>query len=495
MFVPRLVASFFTYGSLLILAVIFSVPQIVSAASLAVTPAAGTHVVGSTFTTTVFAASDAPALNAVSGDISFPANLLEVVSLSKNQSIVSHWVKEPVFSNTAGTIQFEGVVLNPGYTGTAGRVLTVTFRVKNTGSADVAFITGSILANDGEGTEILKNRSTATYVLRPAETVIPKPSTPETPSSDAGVSQLPQVISETHPAGMWSALTDGSFSFALTPEIVALRLLVDAASTTVPTKTYVPPITTRTITGLDEGVSYLHVQYKTAAGWGEVLHYKLQIDTKAPAAFTVTEVTPGTFSVVAIDELSGIARYDMILDGGAAIPFTDDGSHTFTVPTMSPGVHTLLVRAFDAAGNTTDSSATFTVAAPPVAIATPAPVVSDSPLISNGTFAIAILSVVTPLVALILLLGWLLHVAWRALGGMQRKIAREVAEAEAIVHQVFVTMRTDFEVDIETLRKASVKRKLTREESKILKHLQRNLDQAEASINKEMDDIEVSTRL
>ena len=51
-------------------------------------------------------------------------------------------------------------------------------------------------------------------------------------------------------------------------------------------------------------------------------------------------------------------------------------------------------------------------------------------------------------------------------------------------------MRTEFGTDIELLRKASVKRKLTREESKILKHLQQNIDAAEATITKEVADID-----
>ena len=53
-------------------------------------------------------------------------------------------------------------------------------------------------------------------------------------------------------------------------------------------------------------------------------------------------------------------------------------------------------------------------------------------------------------------------------------------------------MRAEFEQDIELLSKASVKRKLTREESKILKHLQNTIDTAETAITKEIADIETT---
>lgn len=488
-------------GAFLLVTLLFCGVASVDAASLAVSPASGSASVGGTINVILSAASDATALNAVSGTLSFPSNVLEVVSLSKSQSMLSLWVKDPTFSNVAGTIQFEGVVPNPGYIGTDGRVLMVTFKVKAAGTANLSYTAGSILANDGDGTEVLTSKSGATYTLVPG--AVPAPTTTTPPDTTAPTKTtapdevVPQVSSETHPDGTWSRLTAGTFNFVIPNTVTALRLLADSKATTVPTVTYVPPVTTRDIKDLPEGVSYFHVQYKTATGWGQVVHYKLQIDTTAPTTFTIREVTPGVFTFVSNDALSGIARYDIQIDGGAVNAFTDDGSHTFTAPSLTPGQHTLLVRAVDAAGNTTDSTLTFTTVAaevvpppPPVA----APALSDSILLTKGTFAITILSVVTPLIALVLLLAWLLYLAWRTLGGIKRKIDLEIAEARTAVHQSFMVMRTEFAQDVEVLRKASVKRKLTREESKILKHLQGTLDTAESAIAKEITDIENTNR-
>ena len=336
------------------------------AATLGVSPTAGSFAVGSTFSVTLIGATDATALNAVSGTLSFPQNTLEVINVSKAQSMISLWVKDPAFSNAVGTVQFEGVVPNPGYTGTDGRILVITFKVKSTGSATLSYTSGSILANDGDGTEILTSKSGATYTLTPAVTTKETPATTTGVKPTDGTGELPQVTSATHPPDTWSHLTDGTFRFVVPSTVTALRLLADEKPTTIPTVTYVPPITTRDIKDLPEGISYLHVQYKTAAGWGEVLHYKLQIDTTAPTTFTIKEVTPSVFTFESKDALSGILRYDIQIDGGATITFTDDGNHTFIAPTQTPGAHQLLVQAIDAAGNITPSSLAFTVAEPTV---------------------------------------------------------------------------------------------------------------------------------
>ena len=59
-----------------------------------------------------------------------------------------------------------------------------------------------------------------------------------------------------------------------------------------------------------------------------------------------------------------------------------------------------------------------------------------------------------------------------------------------IVHKAFMILKMDLEADIETLKKANLKRKLTREEAKILKRLEKNLNEAELAINKEIADID-----
>lgn len=426
------------------------------------------------------------AVNAVSGIVSYPQDKLEVVGISKNQSIVSLWVQEPSFSNAEGTINFEGIILNPGFKGSQGKTLTLTFRVKAQGTAPLSFTTASLLANDGEGTEILLSKGTASFRLVPAtmSDVVPQPQVPISRT----VTVAPKISSVTHAQEGWSSTTTGVFSFEFSDDTTKLRLLLDDAPTSIPVVVYQPPVQNKEILDLLEGISYLHVQSSNSLGWSEVIHYKIQVDTTPPSAFLVTEVAPLSFRFQAEDALSKIASYTVQIDTKDAMPFIDDGSHTFKITSIQPGDHMLTVSAFDRAGNKTESTIAFTVVDSGLTLEDKRQT-SESPIKQKGELAITILSIVIPFFALVVLLCGVLFATWRAFGGLRRHVAKEVAEAKAITHKAFSLLRTDLLEDIATLEKASKKRKLTQAEAKILKRLRLNIDEAEAVISKEIMDI------
>src|SRR3989344_517465 len=155
------------YKVIFIFALFILAPLSARAATLNFSPPSGSYNVGSTFSVNVTVESVGQAMNAVSGVVSFPWDKLEVVSISKQGSILSLWPAEPSFSNSAGTINFEGIVLNPGYTGASGKILTITFRVRNSGTANVSFSSGSVLANDGTGANILSGMRVAGFQFAP----------------------------------------------------------------------------------------------------------------------------------------------------------------------------------------------------------------------------------------------------------------------------------------------------------------------------------------
>ncbi|MCX6797109.1 MAG: hypothetical protein NTX98_01360, partial [Candidatus Doudnabacteria bacterium] len=122
------------------------------AASLSVSPSSGSFQTGATFYVNFLVSSPNQAANAVSGVVSFSSENLEVVSLSKDGSLISLWVQEPSFSNSSGSINFEGIILNPGFSGDGGKVLTANFRAKAAGLGKISFVNGMVLANNGQGT-------------------------------------------------------------------------------------------------------------------------------------------------------------------------------------------------------------------------------------------------------------------------------------------------------------------------------------------------------
>lgn len=166
-------SSVFKSFILLSTLVILVYPVKTFADTLFISPSSGNYTEGQAFSVRVAVSSTRQAINAVSGTLSFPSDLLQVTSISKGSSILTLWVQEPSYSNARGTVSFEGVVPNPGFSGSDGRVVTVNFRVIKSGTAKLSFSNGSLLANDGYGTNVLKNIGTANFNLSPKPVTTP----------------------------------------------------------------------------------------------------------------------------------------------------------------------------------------------------------------------------------------------------------------------------------------------------------------------------------
>lgn len=138
-----------------------------SAANLYFYPNSGNFYQNENFSVSVFVNADQP-INAVKGVVIFPTNHLDVISVNKN-SILDLWIQAPSFSNAGdvGNVSFEGVVLNPGFSGASGKVLEIIFRPKKTGNASLNFSEFVILANDGIGTNVSASGGSASLLISP----------------------------------------------------------------------------------------------------------------------------------------------------------------------------------------------------------------------------------------------------------------------------------------------------------------------------------------
>lgn len=194
--------SFVSKAFVFTLIAVFAFPYSVFADTLSLSPSSGSYTVGQTFSVRVLVSSPNQAINAISGVLSFPREQLQVTSISKVGSIVSLWVQEPTFSNSAGTVSFEGVVPNPGFSRSNGTAVTVNFRVVAPGTANIRFNSGSLLANDGLGTNILRNLGSASFTFSPRssepvqQTVPPEPQTQEVPVEVSDVINAPEPQKE-----------------------------------------------------------------------------------------------------------------------------------------------------------------------------------------------------------------------------------------------------------------------------------------------------------
>ncbi len=118
-------------------------------------------------------------------------------------------------------------------------------------------------------------------------------------------------------------------------------------------------------------MSYFHLQFRNADGWGKVKHYRLAVDTKAPEAFTVSlpeeaDLTNPiqTLLLHATDTTSGVNKYLIKIDEDEPFEYEDEeGSKSITLPELEPGYHSFVIEAFDGAGNSLISTFSFTILA------------------------------------------------------------------------------------------------------------------------------------
>lgn len=335
------------------------------AATMRVSPNTGVYSVGSPFTVSVVLNTEGKSVNAADGQIIFNPRELQVVSASRSGSIFNLWTQEPTYSNTAGTISFGGGSPS-GYKGSSGTAFRIVFRALGAGTPKVTFKSGSVLAADGLGTNILTSMNGGTYTIA-AVTNEPEPEY----IAPANTPKAPVVASETHPdIDGWSKETAAKLTWTVPSGITGIRTLLSSSPGTIPTIVYNEIITEKEIEDLDEGVSYFHIQFKNSEGWGRVTHYRLGVDATAPENFEVSveesmdPEAPGHILKFTYDDISPLTEYKVQLDGQEFVLYTDkDSSRQILIDPLAPGEHTVVVEAFDAAGNSSIASHAFMVQA------------------------------------------------------------------------------------------------------------------------------------
>lgn len=343
--------------------IVFALPSLADAATLRVNPNTGVYQVGGTFSVSVLLNTDGKAVNAADGVLTFNPRELQAVSVSRTSSIFNLWTEEPAFSNAAGTVTFGGGSPS-GYKGAAGNIVTVTFRPLGAGTPKVNFRSGSALAADGMGTNVLTGMTGGTYTVS-APTENPEPeyiTPPNTPTA-------PKVTSSSHPdSEKWYRETTARLAWEVPPGVTAVRTLLDGSPNTIPTIVYDEVIREKVIEDLDEGVSYFHIQFKNADGWGKITHYRLAVDTEAPENFAITEAdgadAPHRSLIFSFEDVSPVVDYKIQIDGKEPVPYRDDaGEKRYVLEPLSPGYHTVVIEAFDSAGNSSVASYSFTIEA------------------------------------------------------------------------------------------------------------------------------------
>lgn len=326
----------------------FFLPSISEAATLSLSPSSGNYSIGSTFNVSVLLDTKGQAINAIEVGLSFPPDMLQVVSPSTGQSVIGVWTATPKFDNTNGRIELQGGIPG-GITSSNALVSTFTFRVKSVGDGTIKFLDKTkVLQNNGLGTNVLEQTSNANYKFK-----LPAP---------AG----PQVVSDTNPdQATWYPNKTVSLKFINEPAgVLGYSYIMSDDPTTIPDNISEGTKPSVSYTNVADGIHYFHV--KSLRGtWGGTTHFAIKVDSTPPAEFEIevipsarTSVRQPVLQFLTTDALSSIGHYDLKI-----IPLSlksdDNNSAGLFIEAISPyilsplelGSYDVIVRAYDISGN------------------------------------------------------------------------------------------------------------------------------------------------
>jgi len=83
-------------------------------ASLFFSPSSESFTMGDTFSVDLKVDTAGIPINAAEATIHFPVDKLEVLNISKEESVFTLWPETPTFSNLTGEVSFTGVLPHPG---------------------------------------------------------------------------------------------------------------------------------------------------------------------------------------------------------------------------------------------------------------------------------------------------------------------------------------------------------------------------------------------
>lgn len=316
-------------------------------ASLFLSPGSESFIIGDSFSVELRIDTTEDPINAAQTTIYFPPDTVEVLSISKENSIFSLWPGTPTFSNLTGEISFIGGLPHPGFAG-EGNIITINFKAKKEGEILLSFGESKVLADDGQGTNILIFIKGAKYfICQPEEIGL------ETETA------LSRIFSPTHPnENEWYSNNTPSFQWSLIKEAKGVSFVLDKNPDTVPDIISEELTSFKNYDLIPDGIWYFHLRFENESGWGEALHYRIQVDTEPPYPFEIiidnagdsSNPKPGLYFETK-DDTSGIDIYKIKIGEENFTDLMFAQINPFHASLLYPGDYQITVRARDKAGN------------------------------------------------------------------------------------------------------------------------------------------------
>jgi len=466
----------------------FGFLNIAFAASLNLTPNTGSYNVGDTVTIRITVSSPDKSINAVSVNIKYNKDVLSLSSVSKSGTVISLWAQEPDF-RVPGTVSLEGVMLS-GYTGNSGTIVTLVFKAKAVGTAEIKFNSASVLANDGEGTNILNNFSSSAITINSKTENIntnPKPTTTVNDSvkKDVVTKNQTNLIKIEQIQDSNVNINQAKFLITTTDEIKnnAYSIQIDNQEifsyTDDGTHVYTTPMLPRGVHTLRASAINSKNENISAVKEFTILPVMQPIITDYPSTLLEGKIfnikgfsDPNTSIYLTIsDNKKNIYSYVTKTDNSGVFDFVSSEK-------INSGIYTLVAYAVsDDEVKSLESS--------PVSILVNksffAGFVNFFKDISGPLFVIVIL--------LLILLIALVHLIYKMIS-YRHKVKEKITEIKKYINKSFTILKEDENVEIEIIKKLANHKSFDDDDKAQIKRLNKDIDDAENVIFKKIDDIE-----
>ncbi|MFA6324828.1 MAG: cohesin domain-containing protein [Candidatus Paceibacterota bacterium] len=436
-----------------------------------------------TFTVTLNTNTKGVYINNIEGVLSFPKDLLSAESVSISGSIFSMWVEQPRLSNITGTVSFNGGIPTPGFIGTNGKILSVVFRAKKAGVANLSFSSANIYANDGMGTDITGGKSGINITI----------TTPTTPKEEKKVVPVKKVEIDT------IAPKDLKISSYITSEdIVVLKisssdddsgldkykisiddvLFGDFFITENPTEVILSPqkagkhkvsvIAYDKMGNLSEEVVAIEFPIVKIP---EIINYPKSI--KKGENIKISGTSYLNTDVKIYLQIEGEEEKNYI------VKTDDDGSFTFTTDFIEqPGLASFWTETIRTPEIISETSQKYFI------------VVNKPAFIKISLWMIQLLSVVIPIILLIIVIILLVHQAHHKVKKFRRKLMIDLEQTEGEAHKIFRIMKEDIKEITKIFKRKEIKDKLTKCDQDTIDSVSRDVEEAEEYFTKRIKSIE-----
>ncbi len=359
---------------ILITALLISSFHITEAATLYLLPESQNLNIGQEFFIDVKVNSEGNFINAVQTNITLPANI-EITEITKQNSIFNFWIEDPNISENKNQLNFVGGTAK-GVSGESLQILRLNCKAIGTGAGTIEMSEAVVTANDGKGTNILSTLenidiSVGLNIQTTNNTAISEAiETPQviervaTATKDLPVKPDLRVPLYPEQDVWYDHQGETTVLWEVPADVTKVAVSVDSNPNSEPGASEDKLYNGKKIGILEEGIHYIHVQFKNNKGWGEVAHYKISIDITSPLAFEA-EIDSSSSSnptpevrFGGEDGLSGYSHALIFID--KEIPLKIEKTSLF-LPIQKSGEHLLIIRVYDKAGNSVEDDLRFEI--------------------------------------------------------------------------------------------------------------------------------------